>query len=352
MHSKILFVTIGFLISLSCITAQHQKYLVLYSDAVYFNSGSDKINPKFNKALVEVADAINNHKDAKAWIQAHTDSLGSYHANQVLSDQRANSVYQFLSKLGVDSAQLKIDSHGEYIPLKSNGTAQGRALNRRVTIEVVRPYIPRPKIEHQCTIQGKVVDAETKQVVATQLIFQSLAGKDSVETDADGNYKYVVNMEMNVNVRAYAKGYFFVSKICKTLHNQVTEVNFLLEPAIIGGKITLSDLYFQGGTPLLMNASEKALDGVVAFMKFNKKLKIEIGGHINKPNRAPVAKNSPSFKLSESRAAVVYHYLIKHGIDKSRLTYKGYGNSEMLYPRASTPVQEQINRRVELKVVE
>ena len=91
--------------------------------------------------------------------------------------------------------------------------------------------------------------------------------------------------------------------------------------------------------------------GVLAFMKFNDDLKIEIGGHINKPNEPPVSENSSSFILSKERAQAVYNYLIDNGISKDRLTYKGYGNFEMLYPRAETPIQEQMNRRVELKVV-
>lgn len=352
MHSRYPLVFIVFFISLSLASAQRKQYLLLYSEAIYFNSGSDKITAKFKQALKAAAAAINSDKEAKAWIQAHTDSLGSYRSNQILSDKRARSVYSALFDMGVDSLQLKIDSHGEYVPFKSNGTATGRALNRRVTIEVVRPYIPKEKIEPVCTVKGKVVDSKTQEPIKTRLVFNSLAGKDSVDTDENGSYEYQIKMETNVEIRAYAEGYFFVSKLAETENEMTTELNFSLEPAIIGGKMALNDLYFQSGTPLLMASSEKALDGVVAFMKFNSTLKIEIGGHINKPNRAPVLESSSSFKLSEARAAVVHNYLVDHGISKDRLSYKGYGNAEMIHPRASNPIQEQMNRRVELKVIE
>lgn len=352
MHSKFTLVLIVFFTSLSMLSAQRKQYLLLYSKAIYFNSGSDKVASKFRATLKEAATAINSDKEAKAWIQAHTDSLGSYESNQVLSDRRAEAVYKSLFEMGVDSLQLKIDSHGEYVPLKSNGTVTGRALNRRVTIEVVRPYVPRVKIEPLCTIAGTIIDAKTKKPLKTRLVFNSLAGKDSIDTDENGTYEYKVGMETNVEVRAYTKGYFFVSKLAQTKNETTTALNFTLEPAIIGGKMALNDLFFQSGTPLLMNASEQALDGVVAFMKFNSTLRIEIGGHINKPNRAPVSESSSSFKLSEARAEVVHSYLIDKGISKDRLTYKGYGNSEMIHPRANNPIQEQLNRRVELKVIE
>lgn len=351
MLQRIFLIAISFLFSVSMTSAQQTQILLLYSDAVYFGSGSDKIAGKYKKNLDEIAAAIKSDKKARAWIQAHTDSLGSYDSNQELSDRRAKAVYKELARRGIDSTQLKIDSHGEYIPYSSNGTAGGRAKNRRVTIEVVKPYIPKEKVDHKCILKGKVVDAQTKEPVATKLIFNSLAGKDSVDTDAEGNYEYIVKMETNVEIRAYSKGYFFNSRMGKTVHDQTTEVNFSLEPAIIGGKMALNDLFFEGGTPLLLTSSQKAMEGVLSFMEFNSELKIEIGGHINKPNQAPVPESSSSFLLSESRAKVVYHYLINNGISKDRLSFKGYGNSEMIHPRANTPIQQQMNRRVELKVV-
>jgi outer membrane protein OmpA-like peptidoglycan-associated protein len=352
MHSKFILVLIIFFASMSIASAQGKKNLLLYSEAVYFNSGSDKIFPKFKAILKEAALKISSDKEATAWIQAHTDSLGSYTANQILSERRAKAIYEALFDLGVDTLQLKIDSHGEYVPLKSNGTATGRALNRRVTIEVVRPYVPIVEIVPVCMIKGTIIDAKTKKPLETRVIFNSLAGQDSVDTDENGMYEYKVAMETTIEVRAHTRGYFFVSKLAETQNEAVIKLNFTLEPAIIGGKMALNDLFFKSGTPLLMNASEQALDGVVAFMKFNSTLRIEIGGHINRPNQAPVPEGSSSFKLSQARAVLVYSYLIDNGISKDRLTYKGYGNSEMIYPRANTPIQEQLNRRVELKVIE
>lgn len=352
MHTKFILVLLILLTSMSMAFAQGKKNLLLYSEAVYFNSGSDKIWPKFKATLDEAALVINSDKEAVAWIQAHTDSLGSYKANERLSAKRAKAIYEALVDLGIDSSQLLIDSHGEYVPFKSNGTATGRALNRRVTIEVVRPYVPKIEVVPVCIIKGTVLDAKTKMPLETRLIFNSLAGQDSIDTDENGKYEYTVALEANIEVRAHTKGYFFVSKLTETKDEEIIILNFTLEPAIIGGKMALNDLFFKSGTSLLMNASEQALDGVVAFMKFNSNLRIEIGGHINRPNQAPVPEGSSSFKLSQARAVLVHSYLIDNGINKDRLTYKGYGNSEMIHPRANTPIQEQLNRRVELKVIE
>lgn len=353
MYFKLLVTTISLcLLNLSILKGQEQQYLLLHSDAIYFKSGSHKVNTEYTNLLKKIAKVINENEEARIWIQAHTDSLGSYVSNQKLSDRRAASVYEALAKLGVDSAQLRIDSHGEYMPFISNGTVRGRALNRRVTIEVVKPRVVKPKEVYTCTVRGKVVDASNQKPVSTLLRVYTSMGADSVTTDEEGNYVYEIGVDRILEIRAYAEGYFFVAKDLKPTNDRDIEVNFSLEPAVTGGKMALNDLYFQGGTPLLMPSSKKALESVLEFMQFNADLKIEIGGHINKPNQAPVPESSSSFKLSESRAAVVYYYLIEHGIDENRLEFKGYGNSEMLYPRASTFVQEQLNRRVELKVVD
>lgn len=350
MHSTITWIIIWLLGSTSLLSAQRQQYRIVEREAIFFRSGSDKITQQHQKKLKEMALLLKEAANRQAWIQAHTDSLGSYESNQALSDRRANSVYSVLLQAGVDAKQLKIDSYGEYVPLKNNKTSDGRAFNRRVTIDVVEPYIPKDIQEKMCTILGTVVDAKTQEPLQTRVVFNSLAGQDTITTDSAGRYIYRLLKETNVEVRAYSKGHFFIAKVVPTQQGQQKVVNFSLERAIIGGKMALSDLFFQSGTALLMPSSEKALEGLAGFMQFNDNLSIEIGGHINKPNQAPVPENSSSFKLSEARAAVVYNYLLEQGIDSKRLSYKGYGNSEMIHPRASNPIQEQMNRRVELKV--
>lgn len=350
MRSKILWIIIGLLGNVALLSAQRQQFRIVDREAIFFKSGSDKITLQYSKKLKAVAVLLNATPDRQAWIQAHTDSLGSYQANQALSDRRAASVYQLLAEQGVDSAQLRIDSYGEYIPLKNNRTSDGRAFNRRVSIDVVEPYIPKDIQERLCTILGTVIDAKTLKPLQTRVVFNSLVGQDTINTDSLGRYVYTTLKETNIEVRAYSKGHFFTAKVASTKQGQQVIVNFSLERAIIGGKMALSNLFFQSGTPLLMPSSKKALQGLAGFMEFNNNLSIEIGGHINKPNQAPVPQNSSSFKLSEARAAVVYEYLLEQGIDAGRLSYKGYGNSEMIHPRASNPIQEQMNRRVEMKV--
>ena len=66
----------------------------------------------------------------------HTDSVGSDTYNQKLSEQRAAAVRSYLVSKGIDAARIKSEGRGEKEPIASNATNEGRALNRRVEIEV------------------------------------------------------------------------------------------------------------------------------------------------------------------------------------------------------------------------
>ena len=66
----------------------------------------------------------------------HTDFVGSDVYNQKISKQRAAALRGYFVGKGVDAARIKSEGRGEKEPIASNATAQGRALNRRIEIEV------------------------------------------------------------------------------------------------------------------------------------------------------------------------------------------------------------------------
>ena len=72
-------------------------------------------------------------------INGHTDNIGNDKFNMELSINRANAVKNFLIKQGVDPTLLKVVGHGETKPIKSNDTEKGRAKNRRVEINFIKP---------------------------------------------------------------------------------------------------------------------------------------------------------------------------------------------------------------------
>ena len=74
---------------------------------------------------------LKNNPDKKIEIGGHTDNVGSDEKNQVLSDNRANSVKAYLVSKGVEESRIAAQGYGETKPIADNKTAAGRQKNRR-----------------------------------------------------------------------------------------------------------------------------------------------------------------------------------------------------------------------------
>lgn len=104
---------------------------------VTFATNQSAVQPQFRPTLDQVADVLRNYEQTYVDVYGHTDSTGSDSYNLTLSEQRANSVRDYLASRGVQSARLGIRGFGETQPIASNDTEEGRAENRRVEIKIV-----------------------------------------------------------------------------------------------------------------------------------------------------------------------------------------------------------------------
>ena len=114
-------------------------------------------------------------------------------------------------------------------------------------------------------------------------------------------------------------------------------------PLKVGAVAQVNNIYFVADASFLQIPSYPELDKVVLFLARNNTLKVEIGGHTN-----GLCDDAYCQKLSTSRAKTCVDYLISKGIASDRLSYKGYGKTQLLKPEAPG---NPLNQRVEIKIL-
>lgn len=114
------------------------KIYVSLQEKLLFKSGSDVVDPLGKEALKSVADVLNKNADISVLIEGHTDSIpirGRFADNWALSTARATSIVRILTdSYNVDAHRVTAAGRGEYSPITSNSSPEGRAKNRRTEI--------------------------------------------------------------------------------------------------------------------------------------------------------------------------------------------------------------------------
>jgi chemotaxis protein MotB len=128
------------------------------ADNMLYKSGSYEISDAAGATLAKIAKIINDYSTYDVLIEGNTDNVPikqtNIRNNWDLSGLRASSVVQALqNNYGVDPKRLTAGGRGEYNPIADNGTAQGKAQNRRTQIIIT------PKLDQFMALIGKAPDA-------------------------------------------------------------------------------------------------------------------------------------------------------------------------------------------------
>ncbi|MNF33160.1 Outer membrane porin F precursor [compost metagenome] len=104
------------------------------SNKVLFANNVGALNPNTRQVVEKLGKALLDVGLNRVRVDGHTDSNGEAAYNEQLSRKRAQSVADVLASVGMPAANLDIRGRGEQAPVADNGTAAGRAENRRVAI--------------------------------------------------------------------------------------------------------------------------------------------------------------------------------------------------------------------------
>lgn len=318
---------------------------LVLSDKVLFDFGQYDLTLSADSTITNLVEQIKPLKKYTLNITAHTDAIGSIENNKTLSENRANAVKALLITKGIAAEYITVQVFGEEKPTSNNDTDDGRQLNRRATIDVF-------KVLKLVPFKGQIKDKQTGAAIPANIIIRTKDLRDSLQTDSTGNFETLLPLGAVAGIDVYAKDYFFETKMFKVTPTLKQDFSVALKKVAVGEKVDIKNLFFVGNKAILLKRSFPELPKLLKFMELNDSISIEIAGHINRPNYPKVDTLSWDFKLSVRRAKMVYEYLLTNNISADRISYQGYGNFEMRYPKARSEKEQAQNRRVEIRVVE
>ena len=184
----------------------------------------------------------------------------------------------------------------------------------------------------------EIIDIATGDTVA-QTTSNEYSGQFLASLPAGKTYAFNV----------YREGYLFYSDQFILENKKQIDAYKLpvpLSPITVGAKISLRNIFFETNSFKLKNESKYELIKLKEFLKSNPNVRIEISGHTDN-----VGADAANQTLSTNRAKSVYDYIIKQGIEPTRLVFKGYGKSQPIETN-STETGRSKNRRTEIKIIQ
>ncbi len=215
------------------------------------------------------------------------------------------------------------------------------------TTLIVEVYLT--PIARALVLGGTVFNKKTNEPIAAKVNFSLKPERKNLYsiTAPDGKYQAEVEKLGWYVLQATAEGYLSASDSVNFATEDLSPVvkDLFLQPIEVGLTVRLKNIYFDFDKTTLKSESFVELNKVVSFLEDNKTVEIEISGHTD-------SKGSDVYNLnlSQGRSQAVVDYLVTQGIDRARLTAKGYGESKPIDSN-DTEAGRSNNRRVEFTVL-
>ena len=178
----------------------------------------------------------------------------------------------------------------------------------------------------------EVKDAFTKKLTKIEV--------DSV----NGEYAFIVNFNHDLLVSVKKEGYAFESQYISTKDStnyEPKKVDLELKKLEVGGQYTLNDILFATNSFDINDTIKTVLNEFSEYLKENPHLHVALQGHTD--NKGDPGSN---MILSENRAKTVSDYLLSLSIDKSRITFKGFGETKPIASNVSEEGRAKNRRTV------
>ncbi|MCC1482998.1 OmpA family protein [Winogradskyella sp. E313] len=285
-----------------------------------------------------------------------------YGGLDVYRSNNVNGVYDAPVNLG-DGINSNLDDFAFVIDEKND---KGYFSSNRAGNDRLYTYDREENILTKYLVDGVVQDKNSKAILpGAKVILLDDSGNIIQEQTVDDNAKYLFKLEPNKKyiVRGTLKAYipqdveFSTDSQGKISHNiylslesfadAEERVNKDKEGVV---KVELDKIYFDFDKSKIREDAAKTLDVLVDLMKKYPSMSIEVSAHTDVRGR-----DQYNLDLSKKRAASTLEYLVSRGIERSRLTSEGYGETKPLNhcdkPGICSKADYEVNRRCEFKVI-
>jgi outer membrane protein OmpA-like peptidoglycan-associated protein len=109
---------------------------ITFREGIQFAVNSSQLSESSRTNLTDLAETLQKYKDTNILIEGHTDITGTREHNMNLSEDRAESVAQFLESIGVARKRVTTEGYGPDQPVSDNTSDYGRQQNRRVEVAI------------------------------------------------------------------------------------------------------------------------------------------------------------------------------------------------------------------------
>lgn len=335
---------------------------LVYKKKVYFEFNKYDLRPADNRAFVAFLRAIKSQEGGiLIKLTGHTDFIDVDPYNDKLGFNRANAVKQYLVAKGVPAETIQINSKGERVAIADNTTDTGRALNRRVEMELYAISGGLPDGGLQLT--GDLYDAVTKEKLKGT-IKVSIDNPREVDRNKIKLHKEVETYSqaaiagrtytVYVDVEGYIPGTYSLTIPAGSKKGTFRQDAYL-NKLIIKKRFDYERIYFVPNKDEFRTIAHPELQKLLRYMQHDTTIVVEIRGHINyTKNRKPMneVEQFLFYDLSLRRAIAVYNYLVHFGVNPNRMSYRGMSNKELKVPYARTLEECQRNMRVEIVVLD
>lgn len=197
----------------------------------------------------------------------------------------------------------------------------------------------------EITVTGNVTDVVRGKLLKSKIVYRSYPTGSISGTINDSTFTFGIFGSSKYQITAEAEGYMPRTIIVDPKEAKGNMINRNIELTSINSTIVLNHLIFELGKAVINPRSYPELDEVVAMMKENTKVVIQLEGHTDNKGNAEA-----NLKLSQARVDAVKKYITSKGIGKDRVKTKAFGGTQPIATE-NTEEARALNRRVEMRVL-